>query len=65
MEIPTAKTKLKRLLLSIERLVSYSKNVALSAGLLTLVSGQSTAQIRVPVDPKLSIQKATISKFAS
>src|ERR1051325_10591751 len=65
MEFPKLKKNVGFLLLALERVKSYSKNIALSAGLLSLTSGQGLSQPKVPIDPKLSVQKSTISKYSA
>ena len=65
MDFPRVKKTLRGLLISIERLAGYSKHIALSAGIVTFASGQPVEQPKVPVDPKLSIQKSEITKYSS
>lgn len=63
MEFPKWKKDLQRIRSTIERLSQYSKRVILSAGLLSLASGSSVGQPRVPVDPKLSTREEEVSKY--
>ncbi len=62
MEFPRFRKKLKGILSSVERVVSTSKKIILSAGLLTVASGTGGAEPKVPADPRLSIQKSEITK---
>lgn len=65
MDFPTLKKKLRGLFPSLGRALGYSKNIALSAGLIGIASGPATAQPPIPLDPKLSITKTEVTKFSS
>lgn len=65
MEFPQWKKKLKHLLSSVGHVAVISKNVILSAGLLSLASGQSAGQLKVPVDPRQTAQSTQITKFSA
>jgi hypothetical protein len=65
MEFPRLKKRFKALLSSVECVVDSSKRIVLSAGLLTLTSGQSAAQPKIPADPKQTLEKSQISKYSA
>jgi hypothetical protein len=65
MEFPKLKKKLRGLFHSVGRAVTYSKHIALSAGLIGFASGPAAAQPSVPLDPKLSIQKTEVTRYTS
>src|SRR5438128_1623012 len=67
MEFPKWKKTLRNLWASAERAASASKNVVLSASLLALHSGQSTAGPRIPVNEitTTSIPVTEIKKYSA
>jgi len=65
MDFPKLRKNLRSLLTSIGRVGAFSKNLTLSAGLITFASGQPANQPKAPIDPKLSEQKSEISRYSS
>src|SRR4029077_12604426 len=65
MDFPKIRKTLKSLLTSVGRVGAFSKNLTLSAGLITFASGQPANQPKAPIDPKLSEQKSEISRYSS
>jgi hypothetical protein len=67
MQFPKWKKTLRNLLISVGRVAGVSKNVALSAGLLTLYSGQPAAQPKIPVNELTvpSIPSTEIKKYSA
>lgn len=65
MDFPKLRKNLKSLLTSIGRVGTLSKNLTLSAGLITIASSQPANQPKAPIDPKLSTQTSEISRYSS
>lgn len=65
MEFPRLKKRLRALLSSVERVVDSSRKIVLSAGLITLASGQTASQPKVTADPKQTVEKGQISKYSA
>lgn len=65
MDFPKLKKNVSLLLRYLGRVTSYPKKIALSAGLVALTTGQGASQPRVPVDPRVSVQKSAISKYSA